>query len=389
MSRHQASLGSLFSVIVLDLIGFGVVIPILPFFAEAYGANATVLGLLLTSYAAMQFLFSPLWGRLSDKLGRKRVLLFTMTGSFLGMVILGFAPSLLFLFLGRILSGIFGANISVATAYITDVTSDADRAKGMGLIGAAFGIGFILGPALGGVLSVYGYAVPLLTAAGLGLLNIFFAWWSLGESKPKSEEAPKTKVKILKDPAIFKMCALYFIYTLGITQLEATFAFLMMDRFGYDAQNVAYILVLMALIMVAVQGGLIRRLVPMYGEKKLLLVGAFLMAGAFVVIPASASVAILLIPLCVSSLGRGLSQPSFLSLVSQMADTRARGSVMGVFQSSASLGRVFGPVTAGALYDWNIGYPFIFAAILLAVVFAWGMTVSKPTQATILAQSHG
>ena len=389
MSRRRASLGTLFAVIVLDLIGFGVVIPILPFFAEAYGANATILGLLLTSYAAMQFLFSPLWGRLSDRLGRKKVLLMTMSGSVLGMVLLGLAPSLLFLFLGRILSGIFGANISVATAYITDVTTEADRAKGMGLIGAAFGIGFILGPALGGSLSVYGYAAPILTAAGLGLLNVFFAWWSLGESHSQRSDIPVDRSTVLREPGIFKMCGLYFLYTLAVTQLEATFAFFMMDRFGYDAKNVAYILVLMALVMVGVQGGLIRRMAPKYGEKKLLLIGALLMTGAFLLVPESATVPILLFPLCLASLGRGLSQPSFLSLVSQKADTRSRGSVMGVFQSSASLGRVVGPVTAGALYDWHLSYPFFFAGLLLAVVFLWGTTVTQPLNANILVENQG
>lgn len=388
MSRHKASLGSLFAVIVLDLIGFGVVIPILPFFAEAYGASATMLGLILTSYAAMQFLFSPLWGRLSDKIGRKKVLLMTMAGSVIGMVILGLAPNLWVLFLGRILSGVFGANISVATAYVTDVTSEANRAKGMGLIGAAFGIGFILGPALGGSLSVYGYSVPLLTAAGLSFLNIFFAWWSLGESRPEGDGKRMRPFQVLADSEIFKMCALYLLYTIAITQLEATFAFLMMDRFNYDAQNVAYILVLMALIMVGVQGGLIRRLAPKYGERKLLLVGVVLLGAAFLFVPGSPTVKFILIPLCVASLGRGISQPSFLSLTSQLAEKSSRGAVMGVFQSSASLGRVLGPISAGALYDWHLPYPYYFAGLLLLIVFLWGLTLAKPLPTNLLLEGE-
>ena len=152
MKKSRSSLLILFSVVVLDLIGFGIVVPILPFYAEKYGANATILGLLLMSYAMMQFLFATLWGRLSDRIGRKKVLLLTMGGSVLGLLVLGLANSLALLFAGRILSGIFGANISVASAYVTDVTTPENRAKGMGMIGAAFGIGFILGPALGGAL---------------------------------------------------------------------------------------------------------------------------------------------------------------------------------------------------------------------------------------------
>lgn len=379
MKNPRASLAILFSVIVLDLIGFGIVIPILPFYAEAYGANATVLGLLLTSFAAMQFLFSPLWGKLSDKLGRKKVLLITMAGSALGLVILGWAPNLTFLFIGRIFSGIFAANISVATAYVSDVTTEENRAKGMGLIGAAFGIGFILGPAVGGILSVHGYSTPIYFAALLSGLNILYALFRLGESHAGAGSEKTPTRRVLKNRDIRKMCLLNLLFTMGVTQLEATFAFFMMDRFHYDAKQVAYLLVLMAGIMVAVQGGLIRRLAPRFGEKNLLIVGAFLLGGSIFSIPFSATVAILLIPLGVASLGRGISQPSLLSIVSKFAPTRIRGGVMGVFQSSASLARVIGPILAGALYDFSLPLPFYFSCFLLlaACLISGTLPVSK------------
>lgn len=369
MKHGKKSLAILFSVIVLDLIGFGVVIPILPFYAEAYGASATVLGLLLTSYALMQFVFSPVWGRVSDKWGRKKVLLFTMAGSAVGLFILGMAHSLLFLFIGRIVSGIFGANISIATAYVTDVTTEKDRAKGMGLIGAAFGIGFILGPAIGGILSVYGYSVPVLAASGLAALNVFYAYFRLGESHHAPSAQPASRLALLKNRPILLMVCINFFYTFGITQLEATFAFFMMDRFHYDAKGVAYILVLMAFIMVLVQGGLIRRLVPAFGEKKLFLFGALLLAGSFYFVPGSPTVLILVIPLSVSALGRGVSQPSILSMVSKYAPGELRGGVMGVFQSAASLARVLGPAIAGLLYDRYLALPYFFAAGVLGMVF--------------------
>ena len=366
MKERKSSLAILFSVIVLDLIGFGIMIPILPFYAEEYGANATTLGFLLTSYAGMQFLFSPFWGRLSDRWGRKKILLLTMTGSSLGLLILGLANSLPMLFVGRIFSGIFGANISVATAYVSDVTTEENRAKGMGLIGAAFGIGFILGPALGGLLSIHGYSTPILFAAGLSALNVIYAWRRLGESRAGSHRTTLSVGKTLQMPSVRTLCFLNLLFTLGVTQLEATFAFFMMDRFHYDARHVAYVLVFMALIMVLVQGGLIRRLVPQFGERKLLLSGAVLLILAFALVPTSPTVAWLLFPLSIASLGRGICQPSLLSLVSKSVETSIQGAVMGSFQSAASLARVLGPTLAGVLYDRNHTLPFYCASLLMA-----------------------
>ncbi|MFO1463860.1 MAG: MFS transporter [bacterium] len=370
MKKDQSSLLILFSVVVLDLVGFGIVVPILPFYAEKYGANATVLGLLLTSYAVMQFTFSPVWGNLSDRIGRKKVLLLTMAGSVLGLLVLGLAKSLVMLFAGRILSGMFGANISVASAYVTDVTTTENRAKGMGMIGAAFGIGFILGPALGGILSVYGYATPILCAAGLGAVNIVYALFRLGESHPVRREGPTaSRASVLRIPLVRRLCLINFLFTLGVNQLESIFAFFMADRFHYDARHVAYILAMMALIMVAIQGGMIKRLVLRFGEKLLVRVGCALLAIAFFFVPESHTVWFLLIPLAISAVGRGISQPSLMSLVSRGGDESLHGTVMGTFQASASLARVFGPLVAGLLYDRQMAYPFFLACALLVLVF--------------------
>lgn len=369
-SNSNRSLLILFSVVVLDLIGFGIVVPILPFYAQQFGANATILGFLLMSFSLMQFAGSSFWGRLSDKFGRKTILLITMAGSCAGLIMVGAAPSLLVLFAGRILSGFFSANISVASAYVSDVTTEENRAKGMGLIGAAFGVGFLLGPALGGVLSKYSYATPMYAAAGLTALNLIYA--SLRLPEPKRHHAtdpllPKTKV--LSHKPIFKLCFIYFIFSVGVTQLESVFAFFMMDRFQYDAMHVAYILALMALIMILIQGGLIRMLTQKYGETLLILSGALILAFAFFFVPRSTTVALLLFPLCIASVGRAVSQPALMSLVSKKSPPHMRGAVMGTFQASASLGRVIGPAVAGILYDhWQAG-PFYFAAVLLVIVF--------------------
>ncbi len=373
--KPTRSLLILFSVIVLDLIGFGVVMPILPFYAQQFGANATVLGLLLTSYSAMQFLFSSLWGKLSDRIGRKNVLLITIFGSALSLTLLGLADSLFLLFAGRILSGIFAANISVASAYVTDVTTEENRAKGMGMIGAAFGVGFLLGPALGGALSGHGYHLPILTAAGLSGLNWLYALWRLPEPQRHHHVEDKINTSLLSNKAILKLCLTYFVFTLGVTQLESTFAFYMKDRFAFDAMHVAYILAMMALIMITIQGGLIRQLTQKYGENLLLISGALILSVAFFFVPKSPTVALLLLPLSLASVGRGLSQPALMSLVSKKAPHHMRGGVMGTFQASASLGRVFGPVLAGTLYDHWQASPYYLAGTMMAIVFGLSLSL--------------
>ncbi len=382
----KSSLFTLFSVVVIDLIGFGIVIPVLPFYAESYGASATVLGTLLTSYAAMQLLFAPLWGRLSDRIGRRRVILITIAGASGALLLLGLADSLFWLFVARILGGVFGANISVATAYVTDLTTPENRTKWMGMIGAAFGIGFILGPAIGGLLAPYGYGVPMLFAAGLAAANLCYAFWVLHEpERHREREVTGIQRSLWKNPFLRRMCGLNLIFTIAITQLEAVFAFFMMDRFQYDAREVAYILVMMALIMVGMQGGAIRRLAAHFGEKNLLMTGALLLSGAFAAVPWTPHVSILLIPLAVAAIGRGLAQPSMLSLVAAAAHARNRGAVMGMYQSSASLGRVIGPSVAGLLYDRFFGIPFWFGAVLLiiGVILTAGLAVKSPHHVTL------
>jgi DHA1 family tetracycline resistance protein-like MFS transporter len=369
--NNKASLLTLFSIIVIDLIGFGIVIPVLPFYAEFYGASATVLGMLLTSYAAMQFLFAPLWGRLSDRIGRRPVLLMTILGSSFALVMLGMANSLFWLFMARILGGTFGANISVATAYVTDVTTEENRTRWMGMIGASFGIG---------------YGVPMLFASALAFINFIYACIILREpERHRTTEKPVARMRLFQNHVVRRMCAINLLFTLAVTQLEAIFAFYMMDRFEYDAREVAYILVMMALIMVGIQGGAIRRLAKRFGEKNLLLIGVMLMAIAYLGIPWIPQVALLLIPLAITAAGRGMAQPSMLSLISSASDADNRGSVLGIFQSSASLARVIGPTVAGILYDRFFGIPFMCAATVMLAVFivATGLTVKAPHKVTL------
>lgn len=375
----MSNIWTLFSVVIIDLVGFGIIVPILPFYAVQFGASATTLGLILMSYAGTQFLFAPIWGKVSDRYGRKTVILSTLLGSTIAQLILGFAPTLVFVFIGRLLGGIFAANISVATAYISDVTTEKDRAKGMGLIGAAFGIGFILGPAIGGIFSSYGYHIPILLSAVLTAANLIFASVRLKEPARHHPVNEIPRSSVLRNGSVLKLCLIYLIFTIAVSQLESVFALFMLDRFAYDAREVAYILVMMAVIMVAIQGGFMRRATHFFSEKRLLLAGALILGLCFFGIPEMRSVPLLLIPLGVASVGRGVSQPSLLSLVSKQSSPHQRGAVMGTFQSFASLGRIIGPVVAGVLYDYRQGSPFYLAAILMVVVFLVGLRSSTAT----------
>jgi predicted MFS family arabinose efflux permease len=380
-----ARLGVLFSVIVVDLIGFGIVVPILPFWSERFGANGLLLGLLVASHAAMQFLFSPRWGRLSDRIGRRPVMLITIAGTALSLLLLGLADSLVQIFLARLLSGIFGSNISVATAYLTDVTEEADRTRWMGMIGASFAVGFTLGPPIGGLLARAGHGVPMLVAAGMAALNFIWAAIQLREPTRRTERPISTmtgRLDVFRDPVLGRICIVYFLFSTAVTQLETTFAFFMAHRFGYDELGVGLVMLAMAIVIGGIQGGAMKRLAARYHERRLILVGLSLMALAFFTVPLPHSVAFLMVPLGIAAVGRGISQPPMMSLISQRADEASRGIVMGVFQSCASAARVIGPLIAGALYDQSQAFPYWLAAVLTALAALTAIRIRDPLRAS-------
>jgi multidrug resistance protein len=362
----RRGLAVLFAVVIVDLIGFGTVMPVLPFWARELGADATTLGLLLSSYAAAQLVFAPLWGRLSDRVGRRPVLLLTVAGTALALLGLGLASSLLPLFAARILAGAFAANVSVASAYIADVTPPAERTRWMGMLGASFGIGFVLGPALGGLLAPYGNAVPMLFAAGLAALNLVLAWlWLAEPERHGARDASLGRLAALRDPVVRRIVTTNLAFSLAVTQLETLFAFFMLDRFGWNAREVAFVLVGMALVMGGIQGGGMRALSERFSERGLVIAGSALLALGFAGVPIPATVALLLLPLLLAAVGRAIAQPALQSLVSLAADPARRGEVMGAFQSSASLARVVGPALGGLLYDASQPAPFWLASALL------------------------
>lgn len=375
-SSAQGSRSTLFillSIVVVDLIGFGIVMPVLPFYARDFGVTATTLGLLMMSYAAAQFVCAPLWGRLSDRVGRRPVILFSVAGTSASLLFFGLAESILWLFVARVLAGGFAANVSVASAYISDVTNEDERTRWMGMLGASFGVGFILGPIIGGLLSPLGYRVPMLVAAGLAFINLIYAAFSLKEPDRHVDRGATavsaSRFSVLRGPEVRRLCLIYFVYSIAVSQLETIFAFFMIDRFEFDALEVAWIFVGMAIVMGGIQGGGMKPLSARYSEKQLVVTGSLLLGLGFVLLPSAPTWAVLLLPLALAAVGRAITQPPLMSLTSMAATSDTRGVVMGTFQSSASLARVVGPVLAGLLYDLAEPGPFYLAAALMGLAF--------------------
>jgi MFS transporter, DHA1 family, tetracycline resistance protein len=377
-ARTRAALVSVFGVVIIDLIGFGIVMPILPFWAREYGASATTLGWLAATYAAAQFVFAPVWGALSDRVGRRPVLLGTIAGTTLSLALLAVANSIPMLFAARLLAGVFAANFSVASAYVGDVTPPEQRTGRMALLGACFAIGFTLGPALAGPLSLIAVHAPIVVAASLSAANLVFAWLRLAEPEkldvaaaddvgalPEAARGPRFAA--LTDPRVRAIALANLVFSLAVTQLESMFQYFMADRFGWNAFRVSMVLVAMAIVMGGVQGAM-RRIVPRFGEARLVVAGALAMTAAFALIPEMPSVALLALPLALSAIGRGIAQPSMMGLVSRAAVAGNRGAVMGAFAAMASLARVIGPVAAGWLYDRDTAYPFWLAAVFVSLV---------------------
>ncbi len=369
---------AIFIIVFIDLVGFGMVIPILPYYAKSFGASATTLGWLMMCYSGMQFLFSPYWGSLSDKIGRRPVLLTCILGIGASMILLGWAPTLPWLFAARLLAGFFGANISTASAYIADVTKPEDRAKGMGMIGAAFGMGFLFGPALGGVLSKWGYGTAGYVAGGMAILNFILAFKVLKEPALTAEirathrNRPRlaTIRETLSHSKTGSAILLFFIVTLGVAQLETTFALFLLTRFQINALHAGFILALMAVVMVLIQGGAIGRLAKRFGEGNLVVAGSLIMSLALIGASRAPLISGFVWFVVLHALGYGITNPSLLAITSKNSPASAQGAVMGVYQSAGSLARVLGPLAAGFLFDRiGITAPFLVASLLFSISF--------------------
>jgi DHA1 family tetracycline resistance protein-like MFS transporter len=361
----------IFTTVFIDLVGFGIVIPVLPFYAEGTAFNATprTVGLLFASYSIMQLIFSPILGSLSDKYGRRPVLLLSIIGTGIGFLVLGFATTIFMLFAGRILDGITGGNISTAQAYIADITTKENRAKGMGLIGAAFGLGFIFGPAIGGILSKWGIHVPFFFAAAMCFANAVLLYFTLPETvtanRPAQNSAAggrslKHVINALRQPRLAFVLIIYFLFIVAFSIMTTSFSLYTMFRFGYDAQHTGYLFAYVGLIAVIIQGGLIGRLVKRFGELPLVVFGALCFAISLFAVPfvgpAAGGLAALLVGGGVFSMGNSLATPALTSLASKSAGPGEQGAILGVTQSVASLARAVGPFLAAVLINSSIAH---------------------------------
>lgn len=370
----------MFFIVLADMIGFGFVIPLLPYYAKQFGATDLLIGLLGSVYPLGQIFASPLIGRLSDKIGRKKALLLSVGGTFTSLLILGFARSLSLIFLSRLTDGLTGGNITVAQSYISDLTDQKDRAKSLGMIGAAFGLGFIIGPALGGFLSRFGVSVPAFVAAGLSFTNLMMIIFLLPESKPEnSRRVPFTFEEMKKTVFSPQMRPLIFIklfYSFGFTTFESTFALFAMKRLSSTLSTTSFILTYIGILVVFSQGFLVGKIAKRYAETNILRLIMPLVAPFMFLYSISKSVPVLLFFITPISLGSALIGVSFTSLITKRVSKDKFGGTIGFFNSIDSLMRILSPVLGGAIIQFlgpalkgTFEGIFIFLAFLILILF--------------------
>jgi MFS transporter, DHA1 family, tetracycline resistance protein len=379
-------LGSLFLVSVIDILGFGILIPLVPYMANRFGAPPAVITALFGSYSLCQFIAAPLWGRLSDRYGRRPILMSSLAGACVSYLILGFADSLTWLFVSRVLGGFMAGNIAAAFAYASDVSLPAKRAASLGMVGAAIGIGFTLGPAIGGILAgnnpqAASFVLPAVVSACLSVFAIALVAFFLPESNTaerRREHGARARVgpvRLLIERAGLRFIAsAALLVTISQAILESIFALWALHKFGFGPRTVGLLMFCLACLAVLMQGGGVRVLVPRLGEAKLATFGVFAYVAGLITVAEAPSLAITALGLALCGLGVGSFNPSASSLASKQADVHDRGTVMGTYQSSTSLARVIGPFISGPIYSaLGPSAPFLVGACvtLPAVWFIW------------------
>jgi MFS transporter, DHA1 family, tetracycline resistance protein len=410
---------TIFVIVFVDLLGFSLILPLLPYYAESYGATPVVVGLLVASYAAAQLVGAPLLGRLSDRYGRRPVLLLSVTGTFIGFLLLGFADPLGrwlsaivapqaanliilgVLFSSRILDGLTGGNITVAQAYITDVTDEKNRAKGLGLIGAAFGLGFIIGPAVGGALSQWGYSFPAFVAAGVSFLNLIAIFFFLPESltaemrsSSEQRQRPPFTLKALQQalnrPKVGPLLNLRFLYGLAFATFQSIFA-LYAQAIGLSSRTTGFVLAYVGLLSVIVQGGLIGILTKRFHDSWLIITGLWVMSGALLAWGFISDLWLLLVMMAPLALAGGVLNTVIQSSISKSASREEVGGILGIAASLEALTRVIAPSVGGyLLQDLGIWAPGVFSAVLMAwaIIFTYRRIILPARRERLIVEAE-
>lgn len=377
---NRKSLFSILLVVFIDLLGFSLILPLLPYYAETFNATKFQTGLLIAVYALMQLIGAPILGRLSDRFGRRPILLVSIFGTFLGFVLFGFATSLWMLFVARILDGITGGNLSVAQAYISDVTDAQNRAKGLGLVGAAFGIGFIIGPVTGGLLSQYGYNIPAFVAAGLALLNFIVVYAWLPESltaeqrqQMNTQQRPAITLEALlaalKRPFTGSLLITRFFFSLAFSIFQTIFSLYALAKFNLTARDTGLVLTYVGVLSVIVQGFLVGRLTARFRDDVLIAFAVALMTVSLIGWALAPSVFWLLVILTPTALSGGILNTLLSSTLTKAVDPQEIGGILGLAASIESSTRIIAPILGGALLErvgaWS---PGAFGAVIMAGV---------------------
>jgi MFS transporter, DHA1 family, tetracycline resistance protein len=377
---RKPSLLIIFLTVFIDLIGFGIVMPLLPIYSKEFGAPGWMNGAIVGSFSLMQFIFAPWWGRLSDRLGRRPILLISNFGSAAAYAMFGFASTfqgqtaLWLLLVSRIFAGICGANLSVASAYIADVSPPEKRSKSMGLIGMAFGLGFILGPALGSFSAdKFGLAGPGWVAGAICGLNFIFTASFLAESRKPAGETQVHRVRLaqwahtFQHPTVAFLIVTYFFATFGFASFEMTIGFILRDNFGYGPKQIGYYITYCGLLSALLQGGGIGPLVKRFGERTLLSIALIVAAVGLLMLPYATTQAGLLLGLAVFAAGSGIHRPPLFGLISLLTPPDEQGATMGVSQSASSLARIVAPFFAATLYEYSQALPYLICACMSLV----------------------
>jgi DHA1 family tetracycline resistance protein-like MFS transporter len=373
----------IFLTVFIDLLGFGIIIPLLPFYAESFGATPLVIGLLFAVFSACQLVAAPALGDLSDKYGRRPVLIFSLAGTVVSFVMLAMAHSIAMLFAARIIDGLSGGNISTARAYVADITEPKDRSRAYGLIGAAFGLGFIMGPALSGVLAKYSYTAPVWAAAAITLVATLMAFFWLPETIHRAAAGTgmpfRNLAEMIRRPGLRRMLWIDFIYWFAFAVFQTTFALFVARRFGFDASQTGYYFAAFGVLGAIVQGTAIRPLVHRLGDKPTFLLGLVCAAVGLVGATLAQTVVGFTIAMIPMALGIGFGHPTVSALVSRAGRNDEQGRVQGAAGAMESLGRAIGPVWGNAaLARFGEGTPYLSAAVCLVLTLVLSATYTVP-----------